>query len=68
MGGKDYRSTLEKLQDIFTKNFGPPFLKDGSVEAVLSYGTLKIRIGRRDVEINSNLEVIGSGTRVSEMP
>lgn len=65
---RDYRTNLEKLQDIFTQHFGPPFLKDGSVEATLSYDTLKIRIGRRDVEIDSNLEVIGSGTLLGEKP
>jgi len=57
--------TLERLKEIIDQNFGEPFLKEGMVTADFTYGegkTLAITIGRRDVEINEDGEVVGSGT------
>jgi hypothetical protein len=59
--------TIEKLCEIINTEFGSPFLvKDGvSAEILINDdGTkeLSINIGRRDVQIDENGEVLGSGT------
>lgn len=59
--------TLEKLCEIINENFGEPFLVKDGVSAEI-YETddgekeLSINIGRRDVQINEQGEVVGCGT------
>ena len=62
--GKTDGITLEKLYNIFSHDFQPPFINDGSVSVSLSKNqkTLSLTIGPRDVEIDTCGEVIGSGT------
>ncbi len=62
--------TIERLAKIFEQNFVPPFLPEGLVKVRLLMGDdkkpyLEITIGPRDVEINEDGRVIGSGTDVS---
>lgn len=58
--------SLEKLCEIINENFNEPYLvKDGvSAEVVNDDGTkiLSINIGRRDVQIDENGEVVSCGT------
>jgi len=66
--------TLEKLAEIINENFGEPFLvKDGVFAEVIDEDdeaepSLCLTIGRRDIQINSEGEVLGSGTCVSMPP
>ena len=59
MTGKEM-SNLEKLEDIFRLEFGPPYLPEGVVDVERSFGTLKIRISFKEVEIDENLKLINS--------
>ena len=43
--------TLEQLTKIFVREFGPPFLPDGFVEARWDGKELFLRVGPRDVSI-----------------
>ena len=58
--------TLTRLKLLFDRNFGPPFLAPGTVETRLYTDrkrfVLHIRIGRREVEVNEQGEVLSSGT------
>lgn len=61
--------TLEKLCEMINENFGEPFLVKGGVSAEVftdEDGTksMTLQIGRRDVEIDENGEVLGCGTLV----
>lgn len=58
--------TLRKLANIIEKNFGPPFLEKEHVRCCVTPGgkTLMLAIGRRDIEIDENGTIIGSGTCV----
>ena len=58
--------TLEKLAEIITEKFGPPFLPEGHVIAkVTDKGTLFLKIGPRDIDLAEDGEVLGSGTMVA---
>ena len=59
--------TIEKLCEIINTEFGDPYLvKDGvSAEILINDDgskELSINIGRRDVQIDENGEVLGAGT------
>lgn len=59
--------TIEQFCEIINQNFGEPFLvKDGVSAEVYTdedgEKSLCIQIGRRDVQIGENGEVIGAGT------
>lgn len=60
--------TLEKLCEVLNQNFGEPFLEEGMVSADIwedeetGEKSLAIQIGRRDVQIDSDGQVIGAGT------
>jgi hypothetical protein len=60
--------SLEKLCEIINTNFGEPFLvKDGVSAEISEYEgkkELTIAIGRRDIQIDENGELVGSGTFV----
>ena len=66
--------TMERLVEILKEHFGPPFLPEGHVRTRLGgEGTpegsrhhLTITIGRRDVQIDEDGKVLGSGTCVAE--
>lgn len=58
--GKKELSNLEKLEDIFRIEFGPPHYSDDFVKVTRSFGTLKIRIDTKEVEIDENLKLINS--------
>lgn len=56
---------LAKLKKILDEEFGPPFLPKGLVQATwvgANQKVLKIRIGRRDIDIDEKLKMRGSGT------
>lgn len=59
--------TLEKLCEIINENFGEPFLVKDGVSAEIyetDHGVkeLSINIGRRDIQINEQGEVLNAGT------
>lgn len=59
--------TIEKLCEIINTEFGAPFLiKDGVSAEILvnddSTKELSINIGRRDVQIDEDGNVLGAGT------
>jgi hypothetical protein len=60
--------TLEKLCEVLNTHFGEPYLAAGGVTAELvdneGQQELSITIGRRDVTIGANGELVGSGTFV----
>ena len=58
--------TLGKLEKILNKHFCPPFVEKGLVNAALSDDgeLLSIIIGRRDIEIDRNGDVVGCGTKI----
>jgi hypothetical protein len=52
-----------QLNEILNQNFGEPFLPNDFVASELTEdNTIQISIGRRDIAIDENGEVIGSGT------
>lgn len=55
-----------KLEALINKEFCEPFLPEGHVKAIYNEEkeTLTLHIGRRDVEFNRYLIVVGSGTEV----
>jgi len=59
--------TLGKLAKMFNKHFCPPFVEKGLVNAALSDDgeMLSIIIGRRDIEIDRNGDVVGAGTKIA---
>lgn len=56
--------STKQLQEILDKEFGHPFLEEGTVrtEYFEKSGRLIIRIGRREVELDRKGMVIGGGT------
>lgn len=64
--------SLNMLAKIINREFAPPFLEEGTVEAGYrvkkGMGYLAIRIGRRDIEIDEEGTVVGAGTRVQGKP
>ena len=64
--------SLEKLCDLLNEHFGDPFLVAGGVTAKIvnndGVEELSISIGRRDVTIDANGEVVGCGTFLSMPP
>jgi hypothetical protein len=64
--------SLEKLCDLLNEHFGDPFLVAGGVTAEIvnndGVEELSISIGRRDVTIDANGEVVGCGTFLSMPP
>jgi hypothetical protein len=64
--------SLQKLCDIINEHFGEPFLVAGGVSAELvdndGVEELSINIGRRDLTIDTNGEVVGCGTFLSMPP
>jgi len=56
--------TLEKLAVVLNKHFDQPFIEEGLVKATLNGELLTIKIGRRDIEIDRNGDVVGAGTKV----
>jgi hypothetical protein len=61
---------LLKLESIFDVYFGEPYLKDGHVCAKFidtnKGSVLEIQIGRRQVRIDDDLNVVGSGTDMTQ--
>ena len=61
--------TLEKLCTVLNEHFGEPFLAAGGVSAELvdndGEQELSITIGRRDITIGADGEVLDTGTFVS---
>ena len=59
---------MKKLAEAFNREFGEPFLpKDHVVARVEDYEgkpILALKIGKRDVEINSAMEVTSAGTAI----
>ena len=53
---------IEKLARIINENFSSPFLEDGMVEAEAFDEGLRIRIGPRTIDIDFNLDLVGSDT------
>lgn len=54
---------VEKLVEEINENFGTPFLPDGFVEARINHqGDFVLRIGTRDVQLESDGKWVGSGT------
>ena len=65
---KKYKGlTLGKLAEVLNKHFCPPFVEKGFVNAALSPDgeLLSIIIGRRDIEIDRNGDVVGAGTKIA---
>ena len=64
--------TLQKLCEVLNEHFGEPFLVAGGVTAELidndGVEELSINIGRRDLTIGADGEVIGCGTFLSMPP
>jgi len=56
--------TLIKLKEALERAFAPPFLPRGTVEVQWERdgAVLNVRIGRRDMSINEQGEVVGTGT------
>lgn len=60
------KNILKKLSKIINKEFGPPFLEEGAVKSKVfknsgSY-SMSLCIGRRDIQIDEDFNVCGSGT------
>lgn len=63
----EHELMLKKLANLFNREFGPPFLKEGSVKASVEKDPsgrkfLTLSIGRRDVDLDADFNVLGSGT------
>jgi len=53
----------EVMAEAINRNFEPPFVTEGLVKAwVNGSGRLALRIGPRDVEFDSEGNVVGAGT------
>lgn len=63
---------LLKLQAVFDSHFSSPFIRDGHVSVKFVDTTkgshLEIKIGRRDVWIDKEFNVVGAGTSLMEKP
>ena len=55
---------LKILAKVLEEEFRPPFVKEGLVKVKLSKGggMLNLKIGVRDIELNSRGQVTGAGT------
>lgn len=54
---------LEKLVEMFNREFQPPFCPEGLVQAKMNTdGTMRLQVGARDVQLNEEGEVLGAGT------
>ena len=55
---------LKVLAKVLEEEFRPPFVKDGLVKIRLSKGggMLNLKIGARDIDLNSRGQVTGAGT------
>jgi len=63
-GGK---MEFRKLAEIMNQEFGEPFLAKGLVDAKAEDdGTFRLRIGPRDIHINDEVLVLGTGKRMDE--
>jgi hypothetical protein len=67
------KKEMKKFMKGIMRNFGPPFLPLGSVNASImnlssSGDCISIRIGRRDVTFDSNMNDIEAGTMMTEDP
>lgn len=62
--------TLSKLKKIFDQEFGAPFLDNERVTTRIRLKNdqllLAIKIGRRDIEIDEEGDIVGAGTMLSE--
>lgn len=56
----------QKLADTINRNFGEPYLDHGHVRAWMTDSGFHLRVGRRDIALDENGEVWGSGTIVDE--
>ena len=58
------KEEMKKLVKLINRNFGPPFLEKGTVQAKMERkgAGFSITIGRRDVSVDSDLNVTGAGT------
>jgi hypothetical protein len=59
---------MKKLVDALNREFGEPFLpKDHVVAAIDSHEgkpILRLKVGKREVELNSKMEVRSAGTAI----
>jgi len=72
MDGKDTTMTVSKLKEILDGQFCPPYLAEGMVSTRwvdTSKGrVLEVKIDRRDVWLDEDGDVVGSGTTVIKPP
>lgn len=60
------KEEIEKFIAEINRNFGPPFLPEGTVHAdMLDDKRFMLTIGPRDVDFNFDLEVLGAGTCIA---
>ncbi len=60
---------MRMLAEALSREFGEPFLSKDQVVAKLDKDsdgapTIRIKIGKRDIELNSKMEVICAGTAI----
>ena len=57
---------LRILAKVLEEEFRPPFVRNGLVQVKLSKrgGWINLKIGRRDIDLNSRGQVTGAGTRL----
>ena len=57
-----------KLASVLNTNFGAPFLPEGYVSVTVEPdASLRIKIGRRAIHIDCNLEILSTGTDLREV-
>ena len=56
--------TNGKIKELFDHHFAAPFLPEGVVKCTIENGLLRIKILRRDIEIDEDGELHGAGTDV----
>ncbi len=60
---------MSVLADVLNTHFGLPFLEEGHVRAeATDRGTLKIYIGRRDIDVDAGGNIVGAGTCIDGPP
>ncbi|KKM07764.1 hypothetical protein LCGC14_1730630 [marine sediment metagenome] len=58
---------IDKLIEQINKNFRPPFVEDGLVEAWRGVkGDFCLRIGKRDIQLRESGDFVGAGTCLLE--
>lgn len=62
------KEEMEKFAKKLERNFSPPFLPGGAVKVHIYDDHFNLRIGRRDVDFNLELNDVGSGTMMTEDP